>query len=185
MYNVASFYYNDENIEKDLEKAIYWYEKASEKKYAKAAYNLSMIYLKENNYVDPKKEFYWTEKAAEWGYEPAIHNLAAAYGAGEGVKKDISKSVELYTKSANKGYVNSMFVLGQIYEEGFGAKKDLVLALAWKEIGMKYANSKSDFQVIEYEQKRIMEIKSMLNKKQILQAKNKLQELDKQFKFTN
>ena len=144
-----------------------------------------MIYLKENNYVDPKKEFYWTEKAAEWGYEPAIHNLAAAYGAGERVKKDISKSVELYTKSANKGYVNSMFVLGQIYEEGFGAKKDLVLALAWKEIGMKYANSKSDFQVIEYEQKKIMEIKSMLNKKQILQAKNKLQELDKQFKFTN
>ena len=65
MYGLGKCYYNGEGIEKDLEKALYWYQKAAENEYIKAQYDLALLYQEgkkiEKNF---KKALYWYQKIA-------------------------------------------------------------------------------------------------------------------------
>ncbi len=44
IYSLAQFYKNGKEIEKDLEKSFYWYQKAAENGFIKAQYDLALLY---------------------------------------------------------------------------------------------------------------------------------------------
>ncbi|WP_333625476.1 hypothetical protein [Sphingobacterium siyangense] len=64
----------------------------------------SVSFLGINNPLyDPKRCIYWYTKSANGGFAEAYNNLADFYERGEGVKKDLLKSYELYKKGAELG----------------------------------------------------------------------------------
>jgi uncharacterized protein len=75
-YELANIYAKGEGVEKDLKKAVYWYEKAAEQGHSYAQYNLGLMYYKG---LGVEKDFnttrYWYEKAAAQGDEDAQRNL--------------------------------------------------------------------------------------------------------------
>lgn len=72
-YNLAVMYQKGDGVEKDMQKALFWYEKASDANLAIAQYNLGMIYFE--GAVVPKDEAKAKElwqKAASQGLEAAV-----------------------------------------------------------------------------------------------------------------
>src|SRR6266542_2358331 len=91
-------------IEKDLEKAIYWYNKAVENGNEIAQYNLGQCY-ELGNVVDKDetKAFELYKKSAESGCcKIAMFRLGYCYVNGIGTKIDIKNGFELYNKAAGK-----------------------------------------------------------------------------------
>ncbi|HCW5787707.1 TPA: sel1 repeat family protein, partial [Acinetobacter baumannii] len=58
-------------------------------------------------------------------------NLAIMYLNGYGVKKDLSKSVEYYRKSALQGDADSQLQLGIRYLNGEGVERNIETAKEW------------------------------------------------------
>ena len=58
--------------------------------------------------------------AAEQGYTIAVYNLAICYKYGQGVEKNLSEAVKLYTQAAEKGHAGAMYNLGWCHENGKG-----------------------------------------------------------------
>jgi TPR repeat protein len=61
----------------------------------------------------------------------ALNNLSILYGNGQGVSRDIDKSVELLTASAKGGYVDAQFSLGKVYYMGQKVSEDYGKAYYW------------------------------------------------------
>ena len=65
MNNLAICYKNGEGIEKNLEQAFYWFQKAAENENIKAQCNLATLYYKgEGTKKNLEKTFYWYQKIA-------------------------------------------------------------------------------------------------------------------------
>lgn len=127
MSNLALFYERGIVVAKDLTKAFELTKMAAESGHYVAQYNLSQYYEKKK---DLDLALLWLQKSANQNYEVAIHNLAYAHENGNyGLQKDIKKSIELYTKSANLGMSESIFNLGVFYRDGIDFPKDLPKAL--------------------------------------------------------
>jgi len=62
---------------------------------------------------------------AKKGNPDAQRNLGIMYQYGEGVKIDLKKAVDWYTKAANQGESSSQATLGDMYLNGVGLKKIL------------------------------------------------------------
>ncbi|CAB4419710.1 unnamed protein product [Rhizophagus irregularis] len=66
MNNLAICYYNGEGVEKNLEKAFYWYQKAAENGNKNAMLSLINNYINgEGTEKNVEKAFYWQQKIAE------------------------------------------------------------------------------------------------------------------------
>ena len=61
----------------------------------------------------------------------ALNNLSILYAHGQGVSRDIDKSIELLTKSAKRGYVDAQFSLGKLYYMGQRVSEDYGKAYYW------------------------------------------------------
>ena len=61
---------------------------------------------------------------AKRGDHRAMYALGAMYSSGQGVKKDITKSFELFSEAAKNGRADAMHRLGIMYEEGLGVEKN-------------------------------------------------------------
>src|SRR5436190_8934444 len=67
-YNLAYLYNNSKGIEKNLEKAFYWYQKAAENGNNDAMDGLGICYYDgEGTEKNLEKAFYWYQKAAKNG----------------------------------------------------------------------------------------------------------------------
>ena|SRR6266540_3097629 len=76
-YILATLYYKE--IEKNLEMAFYWFQKAAENGDIEAQHYLAVLYYEgEETEKNFKKAFYWSQKAAENGSEMAQYNLATS-----------------------------------------------------------------------------------------------------------
>jgi TPR repeat protein len=64
MNNLALLYYFGKGIEKNLEKALYWFQKAAENGEKDAMINLALLYCSEGTEKNLEKAFYWFQKAA-------------------------------------------------------------------------------------------------------------------------
>ena len=74
---------------KDHAEAARWYRMAAEQGYAKAQYNLGLMYAKgEGVPEDGVEAVRWYRMAAEQGHAKAQYNLGVMYAKGEGVPKD-------------------------------------------------------------------------------------------------
>ena len=72
------------------------------------------------------------KSAADKNYVPAYGKVARSYDKGAGIEKDLEKSFEWYTKSAEAGDAYGMTCLGDVYYKGTqGAEKDYDKAFYW------------------------------------------------------
>src|ERR1043165_4780915 len=76
-FNLANSYYNGEGTEKNLEKAVYWYQKAAENGNNNAMNSLARCYYNgEGTEKNLGRALHWCQKAAENGNKVAMNNLA-------------------------------------------------------------------------------------------------------------
>ena len=112
MFEVGRAYANGEDIEKDEQKAIYWFEKASELGHA-AASNLCGLYCSKAN--DASRSFEYFKKAYNLGHIDAALNLGNCYEKGKGTNKDLKAAIECYNYALNKGCNSGAYYLGFLY----------------------------------------------------------------------
>lgn len=153
MYNLGVFYGKGFGVEKDMEKAAYWLEKAAEygdpdglpaaKLFRKGA---ELKKKAENGDVQAMGEYaehlmtigsslpgygyfedsvYWAEKGIENGCAFSYWILALAYEHGRGVEEDAEKAVKYYQAGADMGEAHCQHSMGCYYLNGTaGVKTD-------------------------------------------------------------
>jgi TPR repeat protein len=120
----------------DKNKAIEWLEKASQKGYIEAQYQLGENYLQENMRANASektaaKAYQWIYKAATKGHIQAQYRLGLMYQEGIGVYKHYTKSAGWLRRAAESGQVDAQFQLGEMYRLGLGLPKKETLAKKW------------------------------------------------------
>lgn len=94
---------------KDLDKSIYWFEKAAENGDSLSAGTLSLIYSGvDSDYKDDKKSFNWMYKSSQstkfYDSEPiTFYRLAPFYEKGIGTKKNLILAYKCYTLAGSAG----------------------------------------------------------------------------------
>ena len=129
-HNIAIMYQYGRGTEKNIDKAIYWYEKAVNHGIDVSMYNLGWIYENERGYQDYRKAAYWYEKAASKDHPTALNNLGLLYKNGNGLSQDYSKAAELFEKAIDKGSPEALVNLGAMYHDGTGVPQNYQKAAA-------------------------------------------------------
>jgi len=140
-YFLGEMYIDGSGVERNVEKAMFWYELAAKQGYAKAQYRLGFIFRSYDEYGGKSKEnklaVYWYEKAAKQGDDYAQWHLALLHHTVPEVE-DYKKALYWYTKSAEQANIWAQRNLGDLYESGDGVLQDYVTAHMWYNIA--YAN---------------------------------------------
>lgn len=92
----------------------------------------------------------WFYRAAEQGHAAAQFNLGLMYAEGQGVPKDSTKAVELFTQAAEQGNVDAQNNLGVMYFVGEGVTRNVEKAKTWFEKAAAQGNedAKSNLEAI-------------------------------------
>ena len=131
MFEVGRYYHLNK-VNKKVEEAVKWYEKAAEQGYPMAQVNLGNMYANgegvEQDYEEAVK---WYRKAAEQGYPVAQYNLGIIYANSKGVEQNYEEAAEWYKKAAEQNYSFAQNNLGTLYRFGNGVKQDFGEAIKW------------------------------------------------------
>lgn len=114
-YNLAStllfnVYYNGIHVDKDIDKALSWLEKAASSGDLEAQKKIADVYNFDLEYKE--KAIYWYEQAAKQGDNISQYNLGLYYSEIE----DFQKAIYWFELAANQEYNDAIFELGQIYK---------------------------------------------------------------------
>ncbi|WP_108061605.1 tetratricopeptide repeat protein [Poseidonibacter lekithochrous] len=117
VYKIANLYFEGQYIEKDANKAEYYFNKAGELGYLSAYTKLAEIYYEEKDF---KKAIEYIKIAANKGHLDAISWLGKIYidgfsQDGYEIKKDINKGIQYLKESDEIPF--SSYTLGTIYLE--------------------------------------------------------------------
>ena len=100
--------------------SLSWYAKSANDGGNKdASYNLGVAYLNGIGEIirpNPALSRSWFQKGANLGSVESIYALAAIYYEGNGVEKDIPKSMELLRQATLMGFGQAAFYLAQLYD---------------------------------------------------------------------
>lgn len=99
-------------VEKNINTAISFYEKAVNKNLCHAIYDLAEIYRNQQNY---QKAYELHMMAFEQGYAHSINAIGIMYNNGIYVQKDNNKAIELYLKAIEKDFPCAMHNLAHLY----------------------------------------------------------------------
>ena len=130
-FNLAELYLRGCGIRHDIEKAIYWYQKALEKdvKHAEASWRLGMMYLKgihlDRN--DDKAEELLAA-AADSNHTGACAALGNMILENRCKRHNSGQAVTYLEKAADARNVDAMYKVGMIYESGQLVQKDYTRA---------------------------------------------------------
>ena len=135
LYLIGRCHFKAIATNKDLQKAIKYYEKSSQLGVGLAYYSLGYIYedgfQKEGIERDIHKAIFLYQKAFEHGHIGSCYNMAIIYYKGDainGIKRDPSKAIELYEIAVRNNFPDAMFNLSLIYQKGendYGIKKNI------------------------------------------------------------
>ncbi len=118
-------YQNGKGVEEDIEKAIFWYQKAVEQNDKVAQLALGRIYLLEENDEAWEKGISLITQSAEQGLALAMSELGFEYYyRGKTEDKYNEQAVYWLTKAADLDDASSQRWLGQCYLNGCGVEKD-------------------------------------------------------------
>lgn len=99
-YSLGNAYLKGNEVAKDVDKAIEWFEKAATQKHAKSEYILGKLYYEgksvRRNY---NTSFKWIKKSAEHGHHPAQFLLGKMYADGDGTDKDLDMALDWLKKA--------------------------------------------------------------------------------------
>lgn len=105
MRNLGLMYLYSYEIKPDIDKAMYWFNKASDSCDVSSELILASLYLNgEKVDKDTPKAIEYLRKAAMQDHTQAQIALGVMYENGEGVKADKSKAAKWYKKAAEQGH---------------------------------------------------------------------------------
>jgi serine/threonine protein kinase/TPR repeat protein len=111
--------------ERDLDKALYYFEKAADQHHPPGLTALGDCYLNGKGVnKDEKHGAELLKEAVEGGDKRAMDLLGTCYSRGLGVEKNPEEAAHLYERSAKLGYFAALGNLGVLYINGTGVKKD-------------------------------------------------------------
>ena len=99
--NLGAAYDNGLGVKRDVEQALYWYQKAAEQGLAEAQFNLAHLLVSEEISAVAAAE--WMQKAAEQGMPDAQYLMGVIYAEGIGVDADDDKAVAWLKKAIAQG----------------------------------------------------------------------------------
>ncbi len=133
MNEVAWYYLNGKNNEKNPKKAFKLYKEGAKYGEMNAQYGLGHCYYwGEGVKVDYDKAFELFSLSAKQGLPRALNHLGMCYEFGRGVDIDVNKAVEYYQKGANLSDSGSYSNLARCYENGYGVRKNKSKATTFK-----------------------------------------------------
>ena len=115
----------------DTEKALSWYERASEGDCSDADVRIGMHYIKMQDPADKRVAFEYFSRAAHKGNSDGMLQVAECIARGLGVQKNPIGAVKYYTRAALAGNMYAQYSLGSCYERGFGTEIDLKKAVEY------------------------------------------------------
>ncbi|MBT5779406.1 MAG: hypothetical protein HOI02_08365 [Rhodospirillaceae bacterium] len=131
-FNIAALYDNGLGVERNVEKAALWYDKAAARNVGPAELVLAHILRRgEVGVADSEQALRRLRSAAHRGSAHAQFELGVAYDWGAGVTQNYATAAVWYEKAAAQGVAEAKYNLATLYDEGLGAPKDHAVALAW------------------------------------------------------
>ncbi|MCW8958260.1 MAG: sel1 repeat family protein [Gammaproteobacteria bacterium] len=111
--NLGAAYDNGMGVERDIEQALHWYQKAAEQGVAKAQFNLAHLLVSEE--LSSETAAGWMLKAANQGMLDAQYLMGVIYAEGIGVEVDDVKAVDWLQKAAAQGQPEAARFLKETY----------------------------------------------------------------------
>lgn len=156
------------NKEKDISKAVFWFQKAAEQKHMKAQYALGIIYITGRDIsTNVAKGFKWLHAAAEQGHHQAQYDLAKFYMEGLIVQRNFEEAGKWFQKVANHTHVKftsktaqslakqfvaasqgdrlAKFRIGSLYYFGDGIDQDFKQASMWYKLAANSGVAEAQF----------------------------------------
>ncbi|MCQ2914165.1 MAG: sel1 repeat family protein [Alphaproteobacteria bacterium] len=133
------YQFGRKGVQKDLNQAKIWYEKAANLGSNEAFLQLDLIYQHKGvdsfNKLKEQENVEWLRKTIKTGNVDSIENLTSILEKKENkTQEDLKEIAELYKKSAEAGNIYSAEKLGNIYLLGKGVDKDENKALQWLKV---------------------------------------------------
>ncbi|EHH1049896.1 DUF2971 domain-containing protein [Vibrio parahaemolyticus] len=126
MVELARRYINGIGLEKSLEDAYWWLNRAAKLGNPSAQNNLAcLLSMPEYSRNNDKKSFELFRLAANQGHDGAKYNLGLMYLSGKGTDKCNTKAFEYLTQVSDEGYANAQYLLSEMYLKNkiYGGKK--------------------------------------------------------------
>lgn len=99
---IGWMYHSGLGVEKSLEEAQQWYQKAADANSSEGQFYLGTLYRSKQQYLQAVE---WLTKSAAQKYMPASYRLGKMYDIGEGVNKDHIKAYEYFEQAAKMGHL--------------------------------------------------------------------------------
>lgn len=128
MNQLGDRYENGDGVEQDTNKAVEWWEKASQKGNAMAMYSLGLYHYNKGNF---SKALEYMEQAASSGYLPAHVNLGQYYLSSGRDNAEKEKGIAHLTTAAEGGNTDAFHFLCCMYHDGKYVDKDYEKARYW------------------------------------------------------
>ena len=131
-YRLGQMLYTGTGTEKDVDKALCYFEKSARPGNVHAQYMLGKNYLDaDSGHFNAEKAIRWLTKSADNGNALAQYALGKLFRDGNHVEKDISKAIALFTLAAEQDNSYAAYALGKLYLQGDDIPKDMKAALKW------------------------------------------------------
>ena len=112
--------------------AARWYRLAADQGFARAQFNLGVMYATGRGVPqDDAEAVRWYRLAADQGFDSAQSSLGLRYATGEGVPQDDAEAVRWYRLAADQGHARAQAILGFMYANGRGVPQNDVTAHMW------------------------------------------------------
>ena len=125
-----SYYYGEEGLTRNLDKAFEWFKYAADKGHVEARYALAGIFIDTNR---ASESVPLLEAGEQQGHLGSKNSLGISYINGRGVLQDKDRGFSLCLEAANEGLANAQYSVGTFYEEGKVVKQDMGKAMEWYE----------------------------------------------------
>ena len=132
--NYLGLIFANKRGEKDLSKAIPWYEKAAERGLVRSMSNLAIVLGNSpDSTKNLEKSFHWAKKAAKAGHKYGFYRTGWHYLKGSPLNRDTIEAMKWFNSGAKKGSSIAMDQLGYSYLKGIVLPKNHSKAIFWFE----------------------------------------------------
>ena len=143
-------------VEKNSEKAYYWYNLAAEQGEPVALYYVAEYYSAKDSVGGKKamkqsRAFDYYKRAAEGNVSEAQMYLSRCYQTGHYVKKNKKEAFQWALRAANGGIMQAQEFVADCYRTGRGVSKNQFFAYDWYKKAAANGSSSAPVKVKEYE----------------------------------